>query len=74
MEEWTATGHGTWNIEGEVCRVFLAELNKEMKFKVKTLVPGIEDGTANRQNVVIPITVNELVNAPKHGSNKWRRI
>merc|ERR1712137_376204 len=66
MEEFTATGTGTWSIEGAVCRVVLAHLKKEMRFKVKTLVPGIEDGSVDKHNVVIPINVSELENAPKH--------
>ena len=45
-----------------------------MKFKFKTNVPGIEDGTNVRRNVTMPITTAELINAPRHGTNKWKRV
>ena len=51
----------------------LHDLKKEMNFKVKTNVPGIESGAVDKKNVILPLTVSELVNAPKHGTNKWRR-
>merc|ERR1712232_396555 len=73
MEEFSSNGKGTWKIEGQVCRVYLDELQKEMRFKVKTNVPGIEDGSVLKKNVIIPIQVEALEKAPKHGTNKWRR-
>ena len=65
---------GSWKIEGAVCNVLLNEIKKEMKFKFKTNVPGIEDGTNIRRNVLFPITAAELINAPRHGTNKWKRV
>ena len=73
MEEFVSSGDGTWDCKGGVVAVNIRNLVKEMKFKTKPLVPGIGDGTAEQGNVIIPITATELQNAPKHGTNKWRR-
>jgi hypothetical protein len=73
IEKWNAQGSGTWKVNGEVVQIVLGELVKTMEFKIQTMVKGIEDGTSRRSNVGIPITVKELVNAPKgFGAHKWR--
>ena len=73
MEEWVAQGEGTWELgDKDLVYVTLNELTKEMHFTMQTNVPGIEDGTTVKHNVVIPIPANELRNAPKFGSNRWR--
>mmetsp|Transcript_13121 Transcript_13121/g.52333 ORF Transcript_13121/g.52333 Transcript_13121/m.52333 type:complete len:193 (+) Transcript_13121:52-630(+) len=72
MENYETTGDGKWDVSGGVVRVNLPALVKNMKFKTKPLVPGIGDGSATMTNVAIPIHEEELLNAPKFGSNKWR--
>uniref|UniRef100_A0A7S4K691 Uncharacterized protein n=1 Tax=Paramoeba aestuarina TaxID=180227 RepID=A0A7S4K691_9EUKA len=77
MEKWSSKGQGTWHIEsspnGDVVRVVIEELTKDMFFKIKTNVRGIEDGTSVQNNVSIPIFYKELAEAKNFGSHKWRR-
>ncbi|MDP2436060.1 MAG: hypothetical protein Q8P67_09975 [archaeon] len=73
IEKYESTGRGRWKVEAGVCQVLLDKVTKTMEFKIKTMVPGIEDGTSYRENVSIPIMVPELVNAKEFGTNKWRK-
>lgn len=72
MENYETTGEGNWDVSGGVVQINLPALVKNMKFKTQPLVPGIGDGSATMTNVAIPIHEEELLNAPKFGSNKWR--
>ena len=73
IEKYESKGEGRWKVEAGVCHVLLDRVHKKMEFKIKTNVPGIEDGTSYRENVSIPIMVSDLVNAKEFGTNKWRK-
>jgi len=74
LETYEENGTGTYSINNNnVVIVMLHELVREQTMKYRTGVKGIQDGTVVKRNVSIPISVNELVNAPKNGMNKWRR-
>lgn len=73
LESYLMTGEGTWSLENNVLKVHFPRLKKEMQMKGLQMVPGIESGTAFSDNVVMLISKDELVNAPKHGTHKWRR-
>ena len=73
IEKYESVGSGRWIMEGSVCKVHLDRVTKKMEFKIKTGVPGIEDGTSYRENVVIPIMASDLINAKEFGTNKWRK-
>mmetsp|Transcript_21683 Transcript_21683/g.29790 ORF Transcript_21683/g.29790 Transcript_21683/m.29790 type:complete len:198 (-) Transcript_21683:98-691(-) len=77
MEKWDSKGHGSWKIvssaNGDVVQVILAELTKNMVFKIKTNVKGIEDGSNTQYNVGLPIFYKDLAEAKQHGAHKWRR-
>jgi len=76
METQDSVGRGTWCIRKHTTGLFvdvrLEELRKEMKFKVKPLVPGIGDGVHVESNVMIPIEIEKLQAKAKFGAHKWR--
>eukprot|EP00013_Stygamoeba_regulata_P026672 CAMPEP_0177648224 /NCGR_PEP_ID=MMETSP0447-20121125/10718_1 /TAXON_ID=0 /ORGANISM="Stygamoeba regulata, Strain BSH-02190019" /LENGTH=115 /DNA_ID=CAMNT_0019150859 /DNA_START=60 /DNA_END=407 /DNA_ORIENTATION=- len=74
MEKWSSKGDGHWRVEGSRVDIIFDTLSKEMKFKIKTNVPGIEDGVSTQHNISLPVTYKELAEAPRHGANKWRRV
>ena len=75
METWEGDGEGSWTVDGGVVRVVLHQFRKRMSFKMKTNVPGIEDGVSTQQDVCINVTLEELKNAPTRPGvkNRWRR-
>jgi hypothetical protein len=42
MEKWSSKGVGNWKVVGSRVDIVFDTLTKEMTFKIKTLVPGIE--------------------------------
>eukprot|EP00727_Mastigamoeba_balamuthi_P001647 m51a1_g1148 hypothetical protein (117) ;mRNA; f:283447-284056 len=74
LETVEAKGEGSWSVAGDQLKVVLSYLDKTIKIKRTTLVPGIESGNSHAQNVAIPLTLKEIVNAPAHGTNKWKRV
>ena len=73
LETYVTSGNGHWELSNGIVKVSFAQLRKEMNVKGLKIVPGIESGVAFTDNVVFQITENELANAPKHGTHKWRR-